>query len=412
MKQLVGSLASVYVLAFFLDGCLGLANGALLLGAHSSALGAVRTAFGLPLLFLSFVLYLVLGLTSYLPRRTLLAAVLYPFVSFLVTTPVSIGLSGSLSITDLVRSDLGAVAAKAPGLLFVPLIDALLQLGVAAWTVVAVRRLSEWKRWTLPPEALSEADFRWKRALAFVTANFVVVGIGVPLYLYALLSVGVNTFGRGFVVCQGGAISVVTQDYARDGKVVSLVGMMHIAEKGSYEKLVASIDPKGSVLLQEGVSDEKDLLHQKTDYKKAATALGLETQVEAFHPAEKGLEVESGDVDAQVFSPGTIGLLNGIFRIHNGTAGAGDMLALQKQMSDPDAVDGLFKDILEKRNEHLLQRIDEALTSHDRVIVPWGAYHLPDISAALAGKGFKVVKSEPRTVIRLWSRGGAEEPVR
>jgi hypothetical protein len=411
VKRLVGSLASIYVLAFVVDAWFGVVNGALLLGAHSNVLFAARTAFWLPLLFVSFILYVVLGLTSYLPRRTLVVAVLYPFVSYLVTTPIMIGLAGSLSIADIVRNDPTVAAAKAPGLLVVPLLESLVELAVAVGTLALVRRLSLGKRWTFPPEALLEADFRWRRAFLFLGGNAVLVVIGLPLYLYLTLAVGVNSFGRGFVVCHGGEISAVTRDYERDGKVVSLVAMMHIAEKGSYEKLVASIDPKGSVILAEGVADEKGLLHQKTDYKKAATALGLETQVEAFHPQEKGLDVESGDVDVQVFSPGTIGLLNGIFRVHNGTSGIGDVLGLEKQMGDPDAVEALFNDILDKRNEHLLQRIDEALVNHQRVVVPWGAYHLPGISAVLEGKGFKLVKSQEREIVRIWGRG-AEEPAR
>lgn len=413
MKKVLAIFASLYAYAFLAEGCLALADGALNLAAHSAILGALHGALAFVVLGVAVLLYGAMGLSPMLPRRVFAAAVLFPIGMLLVTTPLYLWLAGPLSIVEMIRFDPATVSDKAPSILVLGAGVALLQVGVGAFTVRAIRCASSGKQWLLAPEALTGSPFSFGRAAFFAVANGLILGVGLPLYLFMTVIVGVNALGRGFVVCDRHEVAMVSKDYARDGKVVSLVGMMHIAEKGSYRRLVDSIDPKGAVLLAEGVTDRKHRIQQKTDYRKAATTLGLETQAE-FRPEETGLEVVPADVDAEIFAPETVEVLNRIFAIHEGRSPAvGDMLRLRVALSDPAVIETLFRDIVDRRNAHLLSRIDEALESHDRVIVPWGAYHLPDIGLALLAKGFTIVRTETRTVLEfatVWNRLWAREP--
>ncbi len=401
MKRVVLAAASLYAIALLAEGCLGVAHGLAQLVLHTGVLAVPGNALGTLVFFVSVLLWAILGLTPLLPKRIFAPAIVFPFLASLVAAPLGMVLASRLAIRDLIDFDLATVAAKAPSIFLAYVATNVLQAAVGAWTVRKIRRAVGGKGWILPPDAVPDAPFRWKPALLFVAANVLIVVVGLPLYGVLVVETAVNSFGRGFVVCDHHGISVVTQDYARDGKTVSLVGMMHVSEKGSYDKLIASIDSRDAVLLAEGVTDEKGLLHHKTDYKKAASTLGLESQVEAFHPDQKGLDVEWGDVDVSVFSPRSIDLLNAIFRLYEGDFSLGTIQNVQAQSGDPEAIKGLFHDILEGRNEHLLKRIDEALVTHGHVVVPWGAYHLPDLGLALEAKGFKVARREERPVVNF-----------
>jgi hypothetical protein len=63
-----------------------------------------------------------------------------------------------------------------------------------------------------------------------------------------------------------------------------------------------------------------------------------------------------------------------------------------------------MKDILDHRNVHLIGAIEEALTSHDFVVVPWGAMHLPAIEKQLVDWGFvESHRSQRRALNFPWS---------
>jgi hypothetical protein len=57
------------------------------------------------------------------------------------------------------------------------------------------------------------------------------------------------------------------------------------------------------------------------------------------------------------------------------------------------------RDILHLRNEHLLSEIEAALEEYERLVVPWGALHLPFIERAILERGFHPTASTRHRLI-------------
>ena len=60
---------------------------------------------------------------------------------------------------------------------------------------------------------------------------------------------------------------------------------------------------------------------------------------------------------------------------------------------EPEIWNSLMEDILVRRNEHLIAAIDSNLAAYQRIVIPWGALHLPTIEAAIGERGFEQVSS-------------------
>ena len=86
---------------------------------------------------------------------------------------------------------------------------------------------------------------------------------------------------------------------------------------------------------------------------------------------------------------------------------------LQDPSSFPQASETVMHDILTRRNERLLGEIEAALSDYERVVVPWGALHMPWIEQQIEELGFERTDSRQRLFID-WDRilnaieGGSE----
>ena len=71
--------------------------------------------------------------------------------------------------------------------------------------------------------------------------------------------------------------------------------------------------------------------------------------------------------------------------------------AMQQMVADytdrPEVLRTIEHDIIHLRNQHLLDEMTLALEDYQRVVVPWGALHLPYIEAAITGWGFEPANS-------------------
>ena len=67
-----------------------------------------------------------------------------------------------------------------------------------------------------------------------------------------------------------------------------------------------------------------------------------------------------------------------------------------------DVISGAITELIEARNAHLLTRISESLERYDRVVVPWGAAHMPGLETALREDGFTLLSRKGRRVIGFW----------
>ena len=60
-----------------------------------------------------------------------------------------------------------------------------------------------------------------------------------------------------------------------------------------------------------------------------------------------------------------------------------------------------FEDVLDQRNDHLLEQIDRHAHHHPVMVIPWGALHISAIARGLQDRGFMERESEKRVVLTL-----------
>jgi hypothetical protein len=221
------------------------------------------------------------------------------------------------------------------------------------------------------------------------------------VYLVLCAALAVNHFSEGFLALRPEGFTVQVRKYVHpDGQTIQLYPMAHVGDSGFYQALSESF-PTNAIILLEGVTDHRNLLTNKITYERMAKALGVSEQQEEFKP--RGRLVHA-DVDVEVFTTSTIGLLNLVMLIHAKGVDAEAVLKLM-QFSPPHFEEQLFDDLLRKRNRHLLGEIRARLSEADLIIVPWGVAHMPEIAREIQKLGFRLEETQDLTVIRLRSAG-------
>ena len=72
------------------------------------------------------------------------------------------------------------------------------------------------------------------------------------------------------------------------------------------------------------------------------------------------------------------------------------------QYSPPPHFEGqLFKDLLGKRNRHLLAEIQSWLAQSENIVVPWGVAHMPEIAKEIQKSGFRLAEARDYQAIRF-----------
>jgi hypothetical protein len=294
----------------------------------------------------------------------------------------------------------------------VPLRDVVLGLVQAALALPAlrwIRRRSGGTAWLFRERFLPPARPRRRWAVALVV---VAVPLALVLGLAGCAVLVAERATGGFVGFGTGGVSFDERRYRRGDREVVLVGMSHVGRKGVYEALLRQDDRTPTVVLAEGVTDANGLLPGTRHLEPLAADLGLDLQpnVEEMMgaapdtPAGAGdaIEIEHADVDVSAFRPSTLELLRLAFRLAAEPADAEARAELEALLGRPDAAEayrGFLDDVLEKRNAHVLERIDAALERRPRAVVPWGALHLAGIEAGLFERGFVLASSEPRSFL-------------
>lgn len=263
-------------------------------------------------------------------------------------------------------------------------------------------------RWPLfPAHALGGGSFSWRRLSGFLLVNVLVLLPLAVVYLAFCASLAVDHFTDGFVKLRPSGLISQVRKYSRDdGRTIQLVPMSHVGEPEFYHDLVASF-PADSVILMEGVSDKDHLLatdpqkpsEGKPGYSRMANSLGVAEQQNEFRPLS---EMVAADVDVSVFSRSTIDLLKQVLLVHSKGVNA-KTLPFMMTPGDPGLEAKLFDDLLTKRNEHLLGVIREQLTRAEKIIVPWGAAHMPGISREILKSGFRLEETKEYVAIRFGS---------
>jgi hypothetical protein len=63
-------------------------------------------------------------------------------------------------------------------------------------------------------------------------------------------------------------------------------------------------------------------------------------------------------------------------------------------------LESVNRDLILMRNEHLLAEIADSLEHYRRVVVPWGALHMPEVERKILAEGFTPSGSFSRRLLR------------
>ncbi|MBW2688806.1 MAG: hypothetical protein JRC99_02605 [Deltaproteobacteria bacterium] len=103
-------------------------------------------------------------------------------------------------------------------------------------------------------------------------------------------------------------------------------------------------------------------------------------------------DIARADIDINRFDPMTIKFLNEIGRtLFSGkplVEALADYSAWANENMTPERVVGVMDDILDKRNDVVIDSMVRTLARYDTIVIPWGAMHMPAIEEAVLEQGF------------------------
>jgi hypothetical protein len=385
-RQFFAILLSLCLGLFLAEGVVSLADDSLILFFNSHVLAILRGILFLLAMLMAIVIYGLMGLTPMIPKRLFLPVTLFHPVAGLLVIPLMIYFFGRVQQIVWVIS----------------LCQVLVGLIVLYW----VRGGFKWG-WPLVAESwLGGRGFSWRNLCGFLLVNALLALPAVIVYLVVCAALAVDHFSEGFLALRPGGLTVEVRKYVRkDGKTIQLFPMSHIGEPEFYRKLSQSF-PSNSIILMEGVTDNRNLLTNKITYTRMATSLGLAEQHEEFKPSQG--EVVPADVDVEVFGANTIDFLNLIMLIHSKGMNSDVVMRLMQYSPPPHFEVQLFDDLLRKRNRHLLEEIESRLSQSEHLIVPWGVAHMPEIAKAIQKSGFRLNETQEYVAIRFGSGGNTK----
>ena len=272
------------------------------------------------------------------------------------------------------------------------------------------------------------SDRPWIQPLHSVAAfaAWLIIGlITLPMWIVGYAYGAQNMLGD-YVGFSTKGINLTERVFAKDGRKVHLVGMMHIGDDSYYTGLkerINTIPQAGGkrLVLTEGVSDRnkvipEDFASGKT-YERWAKMLGIEAQ-KALHPSVQPppdsmipalpapipnplVTWQDADIDVSELKPHHLELLVKLLQV----ASSPDL----SKMIAPDIgnvtgaqLESLFKDgLILTRNDFLMERYLEMAPGYQEIYIPWGAAHLPDIEKRLLGLGYLQTDEVTRPIIKF-----------
>ena len=261
--------------------------------------------------------------------------------------------------------------------------------------------------------------FRSGRLLLFCLVNIFIFPVILLLIGFALTANMVESYSAGFVRLKPNGLYMTERSYRQGDKQIQLMGMVHLARPEYYTGLMAAIPQQHTLILMEGVTDKTGLLKEHFAYGKIADLLGLKSQGNIHFQGRligagmlnnpeagrrAGIDLLPADVDLSMFSPLTIKVLNAlakyVLNAASPLAGYAEFSRWAAQQNFPADFDNtIMKDLLDKRNRHVVAYVPTALKSYDHLVIPWGALHMKGIEQAVLRQGFVLEQSRERLSI-------------
>ena len=378
--------ANVYIILFMVDAGLSLLDELLAFTAFSLPfVSELRYLMASMVIAFSVVLYPCLGLDRRLPTRVFLPLTLYVSWCALAFWPLA-------SVVG--RESLGLLSSVGQGL-----------LGVFA--IVLLRRLGGQN--LLTRDLFQVPMFSWRNTLGFTAINLLLLPLVLVYTVLATTSYYFEQQTAGFLRLSPVGIYMSERSYSLDRKVIRLAGMMHIGKEEYYRDIARSMSAKETIILAEGVTDRDGLLKSRFNYGNLAELIGLTSQDKMYVDAnlvdlenlDKVLQrdkdqtkpdIASADIDLNRFDPTTIEFLNVLGRTLLAGKPLGESLVeyndwVSENMTE-ESIAAVMTDIIDKRNEAVIDGMVRTLARYDTIVIPWGAMHMPAIEAAVLEMGF------------------------
>jgi len=393
LLSLAVGVANLFLIAFAVDAFMSFGEEIYRATFGGNQLLGLRNAIAIGVFYAAFPLLLLTAVTPPLPKRILLPPILFAIWAGIGSAPFGLWIEDAQTLAFVV---------------------VLLQCAIAVISFMIIT--NQFSTWFLNSTALPRYA---SPVLRGVVGFLLLIILFPPLlagYSAFAFATSIQTSSGHFMRFGWEGIDAVERVYKKGDQEIRLIGMMHLGEGSAYQTLFDSF-PDEAIVLTEGVSDNTGRLARDLSYQRVARVLGLDPQpaikggnkvkVELPSSAESdtpqsqsgvssgsGPTIRRGDVDASVFSEETVDFLNTVTEIY----GSGSMqeaferITKYQETYGDDAIQAVFKDILDKRNDHLLGEIDKAFTDYDLVIVPWGALHMPEIEKEMLERGFVEVE--------------------
>jgi hypothetical protein len=282
----------------------------------------------------------------------------------------------------------------------VALTGALTQTLTGTVIALSLRRQPGNKALLFPPESTAFARFSWVRTVLTFAFKMLVALPALCVFLLVCGRIFVRESSSGFVDVTLTGLFTEARTYEQDGRKIYLLPTVHIASPAFYDTLMEGLPEQSSVILPEGVTDAKGLLKAAIDYSLAADSVGLSAQPD-LTAQRKNHAILRCDADISNFSPKTIAILNSLGHLlkHFKEQNQAGMLTTIQELENGDPV-ALWNDILETRNQKVLEGIKVALPRYEHIAVPWGAAHMPGIERGLVAMKARKVDGKRVEVLK------------
>ena len=246
--------ANLFLVLFLADGSISLFDEFISLLSPLGPLPAARNLVAEAVIIIAGLVYLCLIIDRRLPKRVFLPLILFAF-----WCPVSLMLFPALA-EHRTYAFVAAAAQVALGLLLPRF------------------RKGRAYRLTMPPEMFTGPWFSLRNTLLFGGASLFVMPVALVLVGFHAANSYMTEHTAGFARLGAGGLYMTDRTYRRDNRTIRLASMVHVGDRKYYDELAGSITPGRTIVLAEGVTDEKHLLRNRFDYQGVAGVLGLASQ--------------------------------------------------------------------------------------------------------------------------------------
>ncbi|MEJ2157075.1 MAG: hypothetical protein P8X96_17205 [Desulfobacteraceae bacterium] len=389
--------ANIFLVLFFCDGIVSLADELLLLITTSSPISGIRSILALLVVLAAIPIYVSLGIDKRLPKFIFLPQLLLIFWSIFDFWPLPLMLDRT---SYMLPAAVGQVV-----------------LGIAP--LVYLKKRSG-RDWMLSADMFTQPFFGWRHTVVFFIVSLIIAPLVLVYMALSFASLQLYEHSGGFARLWPSGLQMTEKIYRSQGKEIRLTSMIHIADKTYFDEVLQSISSDRTIVLAEGVTDEDRRLSYRFSYGKLAQGLGLASQetmvfsgkmigpeeIQSDAPApvpDAAYHILRADIDVKDFHPKTVEFLNVIGRSllsKNATADGLRRYLSWVRMNSPEFTpDTVMADILHKRNREVIHQMNRMLDHYDTIIIPWGALHMPEIEAAVQMRDFRLAETRRRTSI-------------